>query len=524
MRIQLRRSILLWPVVLLLAPAAAGASPQTFDPSQAENAPATPYLALSSIVLESDNPSSPFVQVAGVSRGLSFELAQAFRNENIPIPRSLRLKETRLSQEELAVVVWLRAHEREIAAEERWFHISRQAIAGVIAWEALENVAPLSVKSVGPGKIHICNMKTPACWEAFRLACPGSRCPPDVKGIDETVAQEVEALGLVPPVSLQERIDLLKTSSGAIRYAAAILRAGANEAKRAGWDIDNDPALLATFYRGYTVRAWRNLLRTVDPTSPRLIIRDSNGNESIDEMGAWITRKALLLADGVGTPQMTTTGALLGSVSPESVQGRIQIQQANDEYEGWLRRLEATIQRAEQVRRQERAAMEFQQELYRQARGFGYLVEATGLACEGGAALINEARQGRYSSLGMERRYLTEFLGMVAPGTEVSPCQIELLERIRSASGPVGWQELQSWGTAYRLAHPTVFQRLGSALARFRRAAGTFAASLVPDSSGDQPSSSGRTSDDTGGGSTSRRGPELSDLPAGRQLLGLTGR
>jgi len=52
--------------------------------------------------------------------------------------------------------------------------IDRRAIAGVIAWEALKNLRTFSPRSVGPGKVHL--------WE--------------VKG--NVVAEVVEDLGYLP--------------------------------------------------------------------------------------------------------------------------------------------------------------------------------------------------------------------------------------------------------------------------------------------------------------------------------------
>jgi hypothetical protein len=55
------------------------------------------------------------------------------------------------------VLAWLRAYRREIEQAEREFRIDRRAIAGAIAWEMLKNVWQQSLRSVGPGKIHLWN-------------------------------------------------------------------------------------------------------------------------------------------------------------------------------------------------------------------------------------------------------------------------------------------------------------------------------------------------------------------------------
>jgi hypothetical protein len=433
--VVLASRLILPSFVVTLCPAAVAASPQTTEPLPVQNAPANPLLAITSIALASDDPRSSAVEVRAASKGLSFELAQTFTNESIPIPRSLRLKQTILTQEELAVVVWLKAHQGEIALAEAKFGITRQAIAGVIAWEAIENVAPLSVRSVGPGKVHICNMSTVDCETALRLNCgrPGSKCPPNVKGIDETVGQEVEALGLLPPRSLQERIDLLKTSSGAIKYVAAILRAGADAARDAGWEIAGDPTLLAAFYRGYTVRTWRNLLRTLDHTSPRLVIRDGNGNEKVDAMGAWIRRKSVLLADGVGASSIAAesepdTSGFLSRVARQAA-NQPDVRDAQQSRETEIRRPDTT---AEDDARAERRAAAWE-----------YLRATMDLACSDPDNLKTLREERRYWGVILSRETVGDFFRRDREA--MRPCAIGLAEALLRSNGPadVHWIEKQ---------------------------------------------------------------------------------
>jgi hypothetical protein len=420
---------LAWPLLAALSLAsAAPAAAQTTQPLQSENPPFNPLLGLSSIFLQRDDPASPGVEVTPASRGLSFELVQAFRNEGTPFPPSLRLKQGRLSQEELGVVVWLNAHRDEIAAEEALFHVPRQAIAGVIAWEALENVVPFSPRSVGPGKVHICNMSRADCLAALILLC-SPNCPQDLTAIDntETVAEEVESMGLLPRRSLQQRIDLLKTSAGSIRYIAAILRAGADAAKDAGWDIDNDPAMLATFYRGYTVRRWRNLLRTVDRTGPRLIFRDRDGGERIDPMGAWIVRNSVLLADGVGASAMTTSsGSFLSDVARDAA-NQPDIRSAREARERELRQPDTRLEEAE--RAEARAA------------AWEYVRATMQLACTDPDSLQSLRAQRRIWGVRIARETVTTFVARDRAG--MSPCALRLVDAMLRSYGPVdiGWIE-----------------------------------------------------------------------------------
>lgn len=437
----------------------ADAAAQSTQPLQQQNPPANPLLALSSIMLQSDDPRSAGVEVTAASRGLSFELAQTFQREKTPIPPSLRLKQTRLSQEELGAVVWMNAHRDEIAAAEDSFQVPRQVIAGVIAWEALENVAPLSVRSVGPGKVHICNMTSILCGEALLRVCGGlgSRCPPDVKGIDETVAQEVELLGYLPLRNLQERIDLLSTSAGAIHYIGAILRAGADAAKDAGWDIEGDPALLVMFYRGYTVRAWRARLRTADRTSRRLIFRDANGREIVDEMGAWIQRNAVLLADGVGASALvptSSTGSFLSdaaraAANQPDVKGRI-------------------ADRDDEIRQPDTSA-EDAARAERRAAAWEYLRATLQLACSNPAGLKSLRDQRRVWGVVIARDTAAAFFNRDRDA--MSTCAKALVEATLSTSGPADVKWIEKQGRKYFEAEQHAARRALDRQARLERAA-----------------------------------------------------
>jgi hypothetical protein len=459
--------------------------------------------------------------------GLSFELEKALQQEQIQFPSVVRDQDRERTRGQIMVGAWMQNHSSEIASAERRFHVTRQAIAGVIAWEALRNVTPGSVRAVGPGKVHICNMSMAACETALRRFCglvPGSKCPANVKGIDETVGQEVESLGYLPPKSLQERIEALKTSSGAIMYIGAILRAGADAAKEAGWDIDNNPAKLAEFYRGYTVRSWRLALETIPKGSEKLILRDKNGNEKTDEMGEWIEQNTSFIEDGVGKPGLKTDvnpdESILGSIPADSVESRKIAQARNNDYESWLRQLEATVSRAEEARAQERAEIEFNRELVRQAGTFGYLAAAAGLACSNPDALVAEVSKGRYGSVGMERQFLSAYLAAVSDGSGLSPCQLELLNKINNAGGPVSWRDLHTWGGQYRAAHPTVFQRIERSLKDFLDA---FAIFDSPGGGSDGGSSSGpeRPERQSGGERPERHSPDPLETTPGRQLRGI---
>jgi hypothetical protein len=443
--------------------------------------------------------------------------------ENLRFPQSIPESDRGLTRGQIMVAAWMRSHRDEITAAELRFGVTRQAIAGVIAWEGLENIAPLSVRSVGPGKVHICNMSTAACETALLRFCgpPGSKCPDSVKGIDETVGQEVETLGYLPPRSLQQRIDALGTTAGAITYIGAILRAGADAAREAGWDIDRDPAKLAEFYRGYTLRQWRLALESVPRDSERLVLRDRNGNEIVDAMGIWIERNRTYLESAVGASWLRPHGreeSILDSVPADSAQASRNAQARNDDYESWLRRLEATVSRIEEAQRQEKAELEFRRELVRQAGTFGYLATAAGLACSDPGAFAAEIRKGRYGSVGMERQYLSAYLAALPGDTALSPCQLEVLKRINDASGPVTWRELHAWAGEYRAAHPTALQRIDRALQDFLDAFSNFS------SGGGGSGRSGESDRERPERERpERHSPDPLNTPSGRQLRGIAG-
>jgi hypothetical protein len=139
-------------------------------------------------------------------------------------------------------------------AEKRW-GINRCAIAGVIAWEALENLQFFLLSSVGPGKPHV----------RFLL-----------KNLDN-FAQQVERAGYLPKASEDERNASLATLAGAVRYIGAMMRAGAAVAWRElKVDLYDDPRMLAWIYNAQDLDTWKEHvaekqaagIRTFQPEAP----------------------------------------------------------------------------------------------------------------------------------------------------------------------------------------------------------------------------------------------------------------
>lgn len=84
---------------------------------------------------------------------ISYELCSAWK---MPPPTIGDCKIPLLPQEK-AVLSWLQHYAPDIIAAEKLWHVDRRAIAGAIAWEALQNpdsFIKLSLFGAGPGKVH----------------------------------------------------------------------------------------------------------------------------------------------------------------------------------------------------------------------------------------------------------------------------------------------------------------------------------------------------------------------------------
>jgi hypothetical protein len=211
-------------------------------------------------VLGRDPRGQVFLPRITKGKGVSIELKRVFVSEHIPMPSSITVSSRELTEDQLMALVWMRHYKEEISHTAKEFNITPRAISGVIAWEALENPHSFSFVSAGLGKPHICNMSRLACGVAFGYARLSNQ--DEVYGVDETAIQEVEGHYGIPRRTLKERVEVLSTTQGALTYIGAILRAGADAAAQAGrGDIHDNPGVLAQFYRGYTLRTWRNNLK-----------------------------------------------------------------------------------------------------------------------------------------------------------------------------------------------------------------------------------------------------------------------
>jgi hypothetical protein len=202
------------------------------------------------------------------SKGLSFEVRDA-ASELTPV----KSRTEGLSRDEAYMLSWLRRWAHVITEAESEFQVDRRAIAGAIAWEALLNPKDISVRAVGPGKIH------------DRL-------------VFHSVCDEVEARGLIHPPRGHSRLDYIATAEGAIRYIAAIMSAGAEVAAKYGHHIRRSPAILAHFFNIDTLESWDKHLKA-KPAGQKLVPSGDYG-----AMDGWVAVHNDFLVDAVSKPQI----------------------------------------------------------------------------------------------------------------------------------------------------------------------------------------------------------------------------
>lgn len=135
-----------------------------------------------------------------------------------------------------SVFAWISRYRPLILAESARRRVDPRAIAGVIAYEAIENPLPAQLAGVvrfsGPGKVHYKQFHT---FEG------------------NPVARQVERLGYLPRLTILERQAALRKPEGAIRYIAAIMDAFADVATKNDQAIRCRPDLLVTFFNGWDI-------------------------------------------------------------------------------------------------------------------------------------------------------------------------------------------------------------------------------------------------------------------------------
>jgi hypothetical protein len=117
----------------------------------------------------------------------------------------------------------------------------------------------------------------------------------------------------------------------------------------------------------------------------------------------------------------------------------------------------------------------------------------------------------------MESRFLSAYLAVVSQGSNLSPCQLEVLNKINAASGPVSWRDLYTWAGEYRAAHPTLRQRIDRALRDFVDAFAKFSSSSGSSGRSDRSEREPREPRDRSGSGS----PDPLGTPSGGQLRGI---
>jgi hypothetical protein len=204
----------------------------------------------------------------------------------------------RCPSDEMRVLAWLRGVRPQIIAAEKRFNVDRRAIAGAIAWEALENPHPTFFLWPGAGKVHSVGYYS------------GTHIPGIIGGPPSS-AESVEQMGYLKKQSWwYSRSAVLKTPTGAIFYIAAIMRMGADLAENRGFIINDKPDLLTEFYQAWTPDKWSANLAS-KPGPPRKL-------EAPDRMAVWVKAHLSYLGEAVGMPSLvpacvnTRTGEPVG--------------------------------------------------------------------------------------------------------------------------------------------------------------------------------------------------------------------
>ena len=173
-----------------------------------------------------------------------------------------------------AVAFWLALHKDDIVRAEKKFRVSRIAIAGVIAWEALANPQIASYKAVGPGKMHLQGEAGQSSW------------PDVIEG-----SGRMKLLGSLA----WRRVEMAKPDV-AINYIAAALDVIAEIAEQSGWNIRNHPEILGQIYHGWSAEQWQAAMRAKKPGAPFEIVSGM--------IGKWTEDHSAYLESAVGAAEL----------------------------------------------------------------------------------------------------------------------------------------------------------------------------------------------------------------------------
>ena len=169
----------------------------------------------------------------------------------------------------------LRKYRVRIEESERKFHVDRRAIAGAVAWEALENPKPAFLsRGFGLGEPHV-----------------------SVGRFEWTTAVERE--GILRPQVAQERAALLQAPETAIEYIAAIMDLIAHVYEKKfpprglGESLRSKPEILANVYQGRNEKSWREQVGGMAA---------SHKPRPATTMAVWVLTNLRFLENCVGCP------------------------------------------------------------------------------------------------------------------------------------------------------------------------------------------------------------------------------
>ena len=191
----------------------------------------------------------------------------------------LRGPDPKTSDAGQAVAFWLKTHRSEIVDAARRWRIDRRAIAGAIAWEALQNPSSHSARASGPAKVHAWDFPDNPVTPIRRWA---------ISWVDA-----VELSGRLPRRTLAEREAILATPQGAIEYIGAIMDVAASTAEFHGWDVREQPAILAYAFHARNLVTWNDTVENKQPSDDFQLPRHL--------MGGWVADHLPYLEQIVGS-------------------------------------------------------------------------------------------------------------------------------------------------------------------------------------------------------------------------------
>jgi hypothetical protein len=172
------------------------------------------------------------------------------------------------------VQLWMKKYAGILELAEKRHGVDRRAIAGAIAWEALQNVqnSTWPGRWSGAGKVHNREFKV-------QEGNPASK----------VVGDE----GYLPPRTEKERQKENEDPVGAITFVATIMQAHAEAADAGKYDIRGDPGMLCTFYNSWDIATTRGYFpktkKAPDALTPNV-------------MGSWVEAELGWIESATGKP------------------------------------------------------------------------------------------------------------------------------------------------------------------------------------------------------------------------------